>query len=193
MLYRIFRFLFRCLFYSIFRLKVVGTENIPNDGAVILCANHISYLDPPIVGTPLVRKVHYMAKAELFRIPLLGWLIKQFGAFPVTRGGVSREAIRYSLKLLNEGRMMGIFPEGSRKNAGGMGKKGAASLALKSNATVIPVAIIGNYKIFQRMIMVYGKPISLTEFKEDTSSASLDKATEKIMTTIRELKKKHEM
>lgn len=193
MLYRIFRFLFRCLFYSIFRLKVAGTENIPNDGAVILCANHISYLDPPIVGTPLVRRVHYMAKFELFRIPLLGWLITQFGAFPVKRGGVSREAIRYSLQLLNEGRMMGIFPEGSRKNAGGMGKKGAASLALKSNATVIPVAIIGDYKIFQRMKMVYGKPISLTEFKEDTSSASLEKATEKIMTTIRELKKKHEM
>jgi 1-acyl-sn-glycerol-3-phosphate acyltransferase len=192
MLYRLFRFLFRCLFYSIYRLKVQGRENIPEKGAVILCANHISYMDPPIVGTPLVRKVHYMAKAELFKIPVFGWLITQFGAFPVKRGGVSKDSIRYCLHLLSEGKMMGIFPEGSRKNAGGMGKKGAASLALKSNATVIPVAIIGEYKIFKTMKMVYGTAIDLTEFKEDMSSLSLERATEKIMATIRELKKNNE-
>src|SRR5690554_3954124 len=108
MLYVLFRFLFRCLFYSVFRLKVSGRDNVPDHGAVILCANHISYFDPPLVGSPLRRKVHYMAKEELFNIPVLGWLIHQFGAFPVKRGGVSRDAIRNSIKLLNSGEIMGI-------------------------------------------------------------------------------------
>lgn len=187
MLYVIFRFLFRCLFYSVFRLQVLGKENIPEQGTVILCANHISNLDPPLVGSPLQRKVHYMAKEELFKIPVLGWLITQFGAFPVKRGGVSKESIRLSIQLLKEGNMLGVFPEGSRKNAGGMGKKGAASLALKSDATVIPVAIIGEYKPFKKMKIVYGKPVDLSEFKVETTSQSLEDATDKIMVTIRNM------
>lgn len=173
------------MFYTIFRLQVQGKENIPSTGPVVLCANHISLLDPPLVGTPLQRKVHYMAKAELFRIPVLGWLITQFGAFPVKRGGVSKESIRLALQTLKDGNMMGIFPEGSRSNAGGMGKKGAASLALKSKATVIPVAIIGSYVPFRRMRIIYGKPVDLNEFARDASSEALEKATEKIMGTIR--------
>jgi 1-acyl-sn-glycerol-3-phosphate acyltransferase len=192
MLYRIFRFMFRCLFYSLFRLKVSGRENIPERGTVILCANHISYFDPPLVGTPIKRMVHYMAKEELFRIPVLGWLITQFGAFPVKRGGVSREAIRHSIELLKSGKVMGIFPEGTTKNAGGMGKKGAASLAIKSNATVIPVAIIGSYKLFQQLEIIYGEPVDLSEFTEDPSAQKLEQATDKIMSTIRSMIQKNE-
>jgi len=186
MLYVLFRFLFRCLFYSVFRLKVSGRDNVPDHGAVILCANHISYFDPPLVGSPLRRKVHYMAKEELFNIPVLGWLIHQFGAFPVKRGGVSRDAIRNSIKLLNSGEIMGIFPEGSRKNAG-IGQKGAASLALKSKAVVIPVAIIGKYTWFKRMKIMYGRPVDLSEFAESSTSQNLEMATEKIMLTIRNM------
>lgn len=183
MLYRFFRFLFRCFFALFYRLESQGQHHIPSQGGVILCANHISYFDPPIVGSPVERKVHYMAKEELFRIPVFGWLIRQFGAFPVKRGGVSRESIRHSIQLLREGHMMGIFPEGTR-NAGGMGKKGAASLALKSNAVVIPVGVIGNYKLFSKMKVVYGKPVDLSEFAEDNSSQGLEQATAKIMDAI---------
>ncbi len=191
MLYRFFRFMFRCFFYTIFRLKVYGMDNIPLEGPVILCANHISLFDPPIVGTPLKRRVYYMAKAELFGIPGLGWLIRQFGAFPVKRGGVSKDSIRHSIELLKSGNMLGIFPEGTRRNSSGVAQKGAASLALKSNAVVIPVAIIGQYKWFKSMHIQYGTPIDMSEFSENISAQDLEKATEKIMTTVRKMVETH--
>lgn len=177
-------------FRTFFRYEAYGQSNVPEEGPVVLCSNHISTLDPPFVGTPLSRKVHFMAKAELFKIPLFGSLITSLGAFPVKRGGVSKESIRYALKLLGDGGVMGIFPEGSR-HGGGMGKKGAASLALKSGATVIPVAIIGEYKWFRRMKIVYGEPLELSIGPDVANAEALEQATEHIMASIRELKKKH--
>ncbi|MDF2813998.1 MAG: 1-acyl-sn-glycerol-3-phosphate acyltransferase [Paenibacillus sp.] len=187
MLYILFRQLFRILFSLFFRLEAHGKENIPTSGAVVLCSNHISLMDPPLVGTPLRRKVHYMAKEELFRIPVLGWLITQFGAFPVKRGGVSKESIRLATQLLKDQNMLGIFPEGTRSNSGGMGKKGAASLAFKANATVIPVAIVGSYKWFRKMHIYYGPPVDLSAYKDNPSSESLEQATERIMEEIRSM------
>lgn len=89
---------------------------------MLLCSNHISNLDPPTVGILLKRKVHFMAKAELFNVPVLGPLIGKLGAFPVKRGGVSKESIKLALNILRDGKVMGIFPEGSR-GAGGIGKR----------------------------------------------------------------------
>jgi 1-acyl-sn-glycerol-3-phosphate acyltransferase len=181
MLYRFFRMLFRILFILVYRIKIEGREHVPETGPLILCANHTSNLDPPLVGSFLQRKVHYMAKAELFEVPVLGWLIPHLGAFPVKRGGVSRESIRLAIQLLKEHHAMGIFPEGSRSNAGGMGKKGAASLALKSQAVVI-----GAYIPFRQMTILYGRPINLSEFAEGTSE-QLEGATELILQTIRRM------
>ncbi len=186
MLYSFCRVLLRVCFRAVFRLRVVGVENVPAHGAVMLCANHISNFDPPIVGVPLQRQVHFMAKAELFKIPGLNWLITHFGAFPVKRGGVSKEAIRTAVRLLQEGKVLGIFPEGTRSSKG-EAKKGAASIALRGKATVIPVAIIGNYALFRPMTIVYGKPVDLSEFAGDTSGDNLEKATDKIMAAIRNL------
>ncbi|WP_409346586.1 lysophospholipid acyltransferase family protein [Paenibacillus sp. MBLB4367] len=184
MLYRICRRLLRILFAVFYRLKAVGTHHVPKQGAVILCANHISTFDPPIVGTPLNREVHYMAKAELFDMPILGWLIPRVGAFPVKRGGVGKETIKLTLQILRDGRVMGIFPEGTRKNPSGEGKKGAAMFAIRTGATVIPVSIVGEYKLFRRMTVIYGPPVDLSEFAEGTSE-QLEAATDKIMKTIR--------
>ncbi|MBD0380614.1 lysophospholipid acyltransferase family protein [Paenibacillus sedimenti] len=186
MLYRIGRAIFRVLFALMFRLRAIGTENIPTHGAVVLCGNHTSLWDPPVLGTPLKRKVHFMAKAELFDIPVLGTIISKVGAFPVKRGGVSKESIRLAIQLLKDGNMMGVFPEGTRSNAGGMGKKGAASLALKAGATVVPVAIVGSYSLFRRMTIVYGKPLDLSAYASG-SSEDLELATETIMQEIRRL------
>jgi len=187
MLYGICRSLLRLIYAVLFRFEAVGLENIPSTGPVVLCANHISLLDPPTVGTKVNRKVHYMAKAELFKIPLFGPFIHALGAFPVKRGGVSKEAIRSAIALLQEGGVMGIFPEGTRNSSEGMGKKGAAMIAIRSNATVIPVAIIGNYRLFRKMKICYGKPIDLTAIIQDSSSDVLDKVTETIMMNIREM------
>ncbi|GIP32369.1 1-acyl-sn-glycerol-3-phosphate acyltransferase [Paenibacillus sp. J2TS4] len=184
MLYRVCRALLRAIFTILYRLDAKGMENIPEKGPVVLCANHTSNIDPPLVGTPVNRMVHYMAKQELFNVPGLGWFISKLGAFPVKRGGVSKESIKLAIQLLKDGNVLGIFPEGSRKNAGGMGKKGAAMLALKSQATVIPVAIMGNYRPFSKLTIRYGTPVDLSEFAEGGSEV-LEKATDKIMTTIR--------
>ncbi|SFE91753.1 1-acyl-sn-glycerol-3-phosphate acyltransferase [Paenibacillus algorifonticola] len=187
MLYLLFRFLLRVLYICLFRLEAKGLENIPADGPVILCANHVSNFDPPTVGVKVKRKVHYMAKAELFKIPVFGPLIRAFGAFPVKRGGVSKEAIKSAITLLKEGNVMGIFPEGSRRNQGGEAKKGAAMIALRSNAVVIPVAIVGNYSLFRKVTVYYGKPVDLSAFIDDSSPDKLDRLTDAIMMDVRAL------
>lgn len=192
MLYSTLRALFYFIFRTLFRLQVIGKENVPVGVPVILCANHTSNMDPPLLGSPLSgRRVHYMAKAELFEVPVLKWALPRISAFPVKRGGVSKESIRLCLQLLKENNIIGIFPEGSRNNAGGMGKKGAAMLALKSNATVIPAAIVGGYKPFRKMKLVYGKPVDISEFA-DAGAEGLEQATDKIMKVIRSMVKEYE-
>jgi 1-acyl-sn-glycerol-3-phosphate acyltransferase len=188
MIYVLCRGLLRLIFAFLYRLESVGKENIPADGGVLLCANHISMLDPITVGIKLKRQVKYMAKSELFDIPLFGSLLHQLGTFPVKRGGVSRESIRLSIKILQQGDMMGIFPEGTRNSTTGIAKKGAASFALRSGATVIPAAIFGEYKLFRKMKVVYGAPVDLAEFMvESPSGEQLEAATERIMSRIHEM------
>ncbi len=191
MLYVIFRFLLRVMYTILFRLEARGTHHIPESGPVILASNHLSNLDPPTVGVKVRRKVHFMAKEELFKIPVFGWLIHSFGAFPVKRGGVSKDAIKSAISLLKEGNVMGIFPEGSRNNQGGMAKKGAAMIAMRSGAVVVPVAIVGQYKLFRKTIVYYGEPIDLSAIIEESSSDTLDQITDLIMTRIRELAASH--
>jgi 1-acyl-sn-glycerol-3-phosphate acyltransferase len=185
MLYIIGRFLCRMIFYGIFRLKVIGLENIPATGATILCSNHTSNLDPPLLGTPVSRKVRFMAKAELFKVPVLGPIIAAVGAFPIKRGGVSKESLRLAASILEDGGVLGIFPEGTRKGSE-VGKRGAASLAMRTGAQVVPVAIIGKYIPFRRMQIIYGKPLDLSECKNG-GARTTELATELIMRSIRRL------
>ncbi|AIQ64650.1 acyl-phosphate glycerol 3-phosphate acyltransferase [Paenibacillus stellifer] len=185
MIYVICRGLLRLIYAILFPLKLIGRENVPDEGGVLLCGNHTSNLDPMTMGIMLKRKVNYMAKAELFNVPVLGWLIRQLGAFPVKRGGVSKESIKTALKLLRGGQVMGIFPEGTRNSDSGIAKKGAATFALRSGAAVVPAAIIGSYKPFRRMTVVYGAPIDLSGF--DGGSDSAEAVTDLIMARIREM------
>jgi 1-acyl-sn-glycerol-3-phosphate acyltransferase len=189
-LYRIFHRFFRFFFSVFFRWQVIGAEHIPKEGAVILCSNHISLLDPPIVGSGCDRVVHFMAKEELFRIPVLSFLITRFGAFPVKRGASDRSAIRTTLKLLGEGKILGIFPEGTRSKTGelGPGLPGVAMFALKSDASVIPVAIIGPYRLFRPVKLVYGRPIDISQYRSGKSdSETMKETTNLIMQSIKDL------
>lgn len=193
MIYRFSRSVLRILYKLFFRLEASGLEHIPKEGGVLLCSNHLTLLDPPTIGILLKRKVHFMAKQELFQIFGFGWLIRQLGAFPVKRGGVSKESIKTALTLLRNGHVMGIFPEGRRVKGAEdnvIGKKGAATFALRSEAAVIPVAIIGTYQLFRKMRVVYGPPVDLTEFKENGGADAAERATEKIMASIAELKQR---
>lgn len=187
MLYRIFRFLLKVIYTLLFRIEARGVDNIPAEGPVILASNHLSNFDPPTVGIKIRRKVHFMAKEELFKVPVFGPLIRSFGAFPVKRGGVSKDAIKSAISLLKEGNVMGIFPQGSRHNESGMAKKGAAMIAVRSGAAVVPVAIVGKYAPFRKMIVCYGKPLDLQSFIDESSPDMLDRVTDAIMARIREL------
>ncbi|RKP57078.1 1-acyl-sn-glycerol-3-phosphate acyltransferase [Cohnella endophytica] len=189
MLYRFMRLILRALFVLLYRLEARGVNNIPREGPVILCSNHKSLQDPITLGVFVPRKVHYMAKEELFRIPLFGYLIRAVGAFPVKRGGVSKEAIRTAINLLRGGHVMGIFPEGTRNEQVGMGKRGAVTMALRSEAIVVPVALVGDYRPFRKMVAVYGAPIDMKSYAEQGTTESMEEATELIMSRIREMVK----
>lgn len=188
--YNTFRTLFRGFFRLFYRWEVIGSENIPASGPVILCSNHISNYDPLIVGCSSERRVHFMAKEELFRIPIVSFLIRQFGAFPVKRGAADRSAIRSTLQILEEGKVLGIFPEGTRSKTGDLkkGLPGVAMFALKSQAAVVPVAIVGPYRLFRPVKVVIGKPIDLTAYREQKASGEvLKETTDLIMRHIGDL------
>lgn len=171
----------------IYRFEVIGKENFPAEGGVLLCSNHIDNLDPPVVGINAPRPVYFMAKEELFNVPVLGKILPDLNAFPVKRGMSDREALRKGLGILKEGNVLGLFPEGTRSKTGQLGKglAGAGFFALRSEAHVVPCAIIGPYKAFSKLKVVYGKPIDMKELRERKASA--EETTELIMSEIRKL------
>ncbi len=165
MIYTIVRALFKILFAVGLRLRVEGTENIPKEGPLVIACNHLSLLDPPVLGTAASRKVHFMAKEELF-VPVLGTIYKILGAFPVRRGGADRAAIKHGIEILESGQVLAIFPEGTRSKTGKLGKAqpGALMMASKAKATIVPACIIGtDYKrygrIWPKVTVRFGKPI----------------------------------
>lgn len=175
----------------IYRYEVIGIEHFPKDGGVLVCSNHIDNLDPPLVGIAAPRPVRFMAKEELFNVPVLGKLLPKLNAFPVKRGMSDREALRNGLKVLNEGDVLGLFPEGTRSKTGEIGKgmAGAGFFALRTRAAVVPCAIIGPYKPFKKMKIVFGPPINIQELRERKASA--EEATEAIMNEISDLISAH--
>lgn len=179
------------IFKPLYRIEAIGAENFPKEGGVLLCSNHISNFDPIVVGIMIKRDVYYMAKEELFDLPLFGKIVEMCRAFPVKRGMSDREALRKGLKVLKEGHVLGLFPEGTRSKTGELGKglAGAGFFALKSDAAVVPCAVIGPYKSFRKLKMVYGKPIDMVELRKTRASA--EQVTELIMSEIHKLIKEH--
>ena len=167
MLYSFLQGLFQFLFQVFFRARGIGAENLPREGAVILAANHQSNWDPPLLATFLSRPVCYMAKQELFEIPVFGSIIRACHSFPVRRGAADRGAIKTALQILKLQECLGVFPEGTRSKDGRVHKAeaGVALLAAMSKAPVVPAAIIGTDRIlsagslFPRLTVVYGKPM----------------------------------
>lgn len=142
--YRLARLMVGTLLYSVFRLTVEGLENLPLEGPLILASNHKSYMDPPAVGVACPRRVHFMGKKSLFEFLPMRLLFTSLGAFPVEREKVDRGALATALGLLEDGRVLGIFPEGTRSKGGlGDGQEGTAWLSLKAGCPVVPVAVIG--------------------------------------------------
>lgn len=153
MFYGAVKWVVGALLRVLFRLRAVGGPHVPREGAVLLAANHVSLLDPPIVGVACPRQLHFMAKAELFGIPLLSRLIGSLNAHPVDRSGADAGALRRALRQLRAGRALLVFPEGTRGAAGGglrPGKPGVGMLAVLADAPVIPVYIQGSARVLPR-------------------------------------------
>ncbi|OSO97295.1 1-acyl-sn-glycerol-3-phosphate acyltransferase [Cylindrospermopsis raciborskii CENA303] len=139
------------MLHAYFGGKIYGVENVPQTGGLVIVSNHASYFDPPIVSNCVCRPVAYMAKEELFKIPVLAQAIKLYGAYPVSRGTSDRAAIRYALEYLENGWAVGVFLEGTRTSDGRVHdpKRGAALLAAKAKVPLLPVSLWGSEKIVQ--------------------------------------------
>lgn len=156
----------RRLYKICFRIKIEGLENVPKDGAFVVCANHKSLLDPPLLAVCLPINLRFMAKEELFDNKLFGALIRALGAFPVKRGAGDLGAMRAAIKALKDGERLVIFPEGARSPKEHMhkGKSGAVLIAAKSSVNILPVGICGKYRLFGKITVRIGKMIELDEY-----------------------------
>jgi len=171
------------IFYRIFyRCKYDFYKYIPSDESFIVCANHTSNLDPPFVGTVIPRRqVFFMAKEELFRNALSAKLFLAVGAFPVKRGAVDKSSLVHAIKLLKNGQILGLFPEGKRVKTGEIGElfHGLAYLALKSNKPILPIAIKWPERIFQPVRVRIGSLIYLPDEKKIVRKV-LEEASSKV-------------
>lgn len=150
----------------VYRIEVSGIENIPLEESLIACSNHINFLDPPLVAVILPRNISFMAKKELFKNKLLGYILNKLGTFPVDREGNDLTAIKNSLKILNKGQVLGIFPEGTRVSEMNLEnvKAGVGMLSIKSKSPVVPIFIESTYKPFSKIKVTIGEVLCFDEY-----------------------------
>lgn len=186
--------------------EVHGVEHVPAEGPVIVVSNHLSNADPPLVSIAFPRPLFFMGKSELFRSPVLGFLVRLFGGFPVQRGAADRAAIKHALKVLRQGQAMGIFPEGGRSRTMALvpGFPGVGLIALQAKVPVLPVAITGSEYfpvngdrpprrpkgIPRRVTVTFGKPF-LVPGRVDGRRVTPEEATRLLMVRVAELLPEH--
>lgn len=172
----------------LYRYKKIQEENVPKNDSAIICSNHIHAMDGPLVIVATKRHVKCMAKMELFKTKPLSWLMNKYGTFPVTRGKLDKVTLQKAYDVIEEGNILGVFPEGGRRE--GLTrqtklKNGAAYMAVTTGAPVVPVAIKGSFKIFSKVRLRYGKPISFAEYKTDKPDKEiLNEVSSKIANAI---------
>ncbi len=178
------------------RAEIIGKENIPEKEAFIFCGNHRNYLDPPLMVATVGRHIRFMAKEELRKNPFFAFLGVVFDGIYVKRDSKDVTALKTTLKALKNGESIALFPEGTRNGLekGEKAKDGAAFFALKTGTRVLPVGISGGLKKFEKVKIVYGKPLDLSKYREmyknkETEKEALEEATKVIMDAIIELTK----
>lgn len=190
------------LFYYIcrlaFRLRVEGREYEPASGPLIVAGNHASLLDPPLIGMCLRRQSAYMAKDDLFTVPILGPWLRSIGSFPVRRGTPDRKAIRRSLEVLERGGVLVIFPEGTRSLDGRLrdAEPGAAMIALRTGIPVLPAAVVNSHRIlpkgarwprFERVTVRFGALLHVPKIDGRLDHETLAHWGRRIMTEIEQM------
>ncbi|HWZ17532.1 MAG TPA: lysophospholipid acyltransferase family protein [Ktedonobacteraceae bacterium] len=187
--WRLIRVIVRIIVAIIFDVHTVGRQNVPETGPLIIASNHLSWADVPLIPAFLKRRVVYMAKEETFKARG-GWLVRLLGAFPVKRGEADRQSLRAAEEQLKAGRILSIFPEGTRSKIHTLGQAhaGLGMIALRSGAPVLPVAIYGSEKSFTnfrpRITIIYGEPMILTPKGRKITREDIDQSTEQVMLRI---------
>ena len=174
------------IYKLLFRGILIGKENIPKKGSFILVSNHGSLLDPPLLGHALGHNISFMAKEELFKIPILGFIIKACGAYPVKRGIADKNTIKTACKKLSNNNSIGIFIDGTRQKNGRVNKpkQGAALLAFKNQKLLLPVAIVNSHRLmkfkfcipfFSKIVIKVGKPVQPPQYssRDDLNSVTM--------------------
>ena len=188
---RLFRF-FQIVLFPVFKIKCVGRENIP-DGPVVFCANHSSNFDPILLSLAvgIRHHPHYMAKLELFRVPVVSKVIRAIGSISVDRKAGDIGAVKSAMKYLKAGEKIGIFPEGHRitEDDGGEAKRGAVQIADQMKAPVVPVYIPRNKKPFHTYTIVVGAPYLVNPERKKLGRGDYDRLAGELMETISALGK----
>ena len=184
----------RIWFAIMFKVEIVGKENVPAEGNAIICANHYSNYDPFAAAIFLDRLPRYLGKKELFENKILAYLLKEVRVIPLDRkAAMDMKAVKAALKVLKEDQILGIFAEGTRVKEGEQvdAKGGVALFAMKGNTNVIPCAISGKYKFRNKIRVEYGKPLTLEEFRGQKLTAELmTEITDVVMGKVEEMKVK---
>ncbi|MBN2076952.1 MAG: 1-acyl-sn-glycerol-3-phosphate acyltransferase [Dehalococcoidales bacterium] len=186
------------LFFKVFtRWRVVGLKNVPSNGALLIVSNHLSNADPPLLSVTLKRNAIFMAKKELFRIPVLGYIMYGFGAFPVRRGQLDRKALRHAEQVLSDNKILVIFPEATRSKEAKMKKAfpGASLIAVRTDVPIVPTAITGTENVVGLKWMLrrpgiqvcFGEPFHLPEASGRKTRDVLDESTNVVMRRIADL------
>jgi 1-acyl-sn-glycerol-3-phosphate acyltransferase len=189
MCYYLVRGLLSIVVRIIFDYRVEGHDNVPEKGPLVFASNHANGWDPVLIACGIKRPVCFMAKIELFRQPILGWLMPRMKAFPVKRGRTDRLAVRRGLELLKQGEALGIFPEGTRHKDGldHEGFTGVAYFASKGAAPVVPIGVRIGKGLRPRAVVRIGSPMRLDEPCEKAGQMMLEEKTHSVMTAIRRL------
>jgi 1-acyl-sn-glycerol-3-phosphate acyltransferase len=197
LLYRISRLLVATLLLLFTRRRVRGRDNIPKQGPLIVVANHLSSIDPPLVDSVLGRRAVFMAKEELFRSRITGYIMVNLGAFPVNKGRPDRGVLRRAMQVLADGQALVIFPEGMRSKSGrlGLAFPGAALIFLHSGAPIVPIGISGTERIKgffwlwhrPKITVAIGKTFTLPPISGKLTKDGLSRLTDVIMMHIAEL------
>lgn len=185
-MYKFVCLLVKAFMSVIFRVKVNGKENIPSDGGFILCANHLSNWDPPLLQAFIKRRIYFMSKEELFHKFGLGFVLRRIKAIPVKRTGADINCIKQSMKVVKSGDVLGIFPTGQREMVKGEGevKSGVAFLSYKTNGVILPIHITASYKLFSKVIIDIKKPLTY-KFESKPTSDDLARISSDIYSHIK--------
>lgn len=180
----------RCFSNVFYKYKVIGEENIPDEGNIIIAANHKSNLDPIFLASAIRnREVAAIAKKELFKIKPLGFILNKLNVIPINREKPDVSTIKNILRSIKDGYVLGIFPEGTRiKDPGfGQAKAGLSVFAIKGKAQVVPISIISNYKLFNRVTIYIDKPISFEEYyKQKLTTEENERLAQNVLEVIKE-------